>query len=178
MLRGVRPWAVWLAGLGVIGCCFAVGRALRDPEPQPPLDGTLTLTEQQKANIWAFDADNPVNGPYPGPPALLSADQRRAVESVASLASAGAETRVVSVVRRPYREAVCGLTNYQVPELHVWMVWFEGPFRRVIGSHGLAVSPYAVPSKMYLVDAETFVSQQSFAPWPLKRDPTANCRPD
>jgi hypothetical protein len=57
----------------------------------------------------------------------------------------------------------------------VYLVVFEGPFRAVIGGNGFQASPYQVPSKAYVVDATSFVSQQSFAPWPLKRDPKADC---
>ena len=35
--------------------------------------------------------------------------------------------------------------------------------------------PPEPPSKAYVVDAADFVSQQSFAPWPLPQDPKANC---
>ena len=176
----MRVWAGLLASAGILLGCFAAGRALDSSlAPVAPLDGTLTLTEEQKAEIWRTDPNNPANGPFPGAGPEFDENERAAINAVVRLAWAGALTTVASVERMSYREAMCGLATYPIPEGDVFAVWLKGPFQTPVFSipYGVSAADFnkEFPSKLYLVDATSFVSQQSFAPWPLPRDPKANC---
>ncbi len=99
----------------------------------------------------------------------------------AGLARAGAETKVAEVKRTTYESVMCGrqATFDRTPRM-VWMVWLDGPFRFLAHPPPYGLTPLPEPdSILYVIDAETFVSQQSFAPWPLPRTiADANCPPE
>jgi hypothetical protein len=121
--------------------------------------------------VDAFSPDYPANGPFPGPDANLSEDQARAVDAAAVFAFAGAQTTVVSVERSTYHQVMCGRMSVGAgPDFPVWLVWFKGPFRNVVTSQPA--------SKLYVIDARTFQSLQTFAPWPIAPAAKANCPPE
>jgi hypothetical protein len=121
----------------------------------------------------------PKDAPFPGPDTSLSEEQQLAVKVVTQLSFAGGLTKVHSVELTTYNDAMCGRVGSYVPsDRPVWMVWFEGPFRTFIPSGVGGVPPPEPPAKMHVVDAISYVSQQSFAPWPLPRDPSVRCPPD
>lgn len=120
------------------------------------------------------------NQPFPGPDPSLPEDAQRAVVVAASLAHAGAATKVAEVTLTTYEAVMCGRqSGYDRTPRMVWTVWLQGPFRFMVRTlpHGLMVLPEP-DSVLYVLDAETFVSQQSFSPWPLPRTiANANCPP-
>ena len=134
--------------------------------------------------VDVFSPDYPANGPFPGPDIVLSDDQQRAVEASAGFALAGAQTTVVSVELSTYRKVMCGRMDIGVgPDFPVWLVWFKGPFRKVITplnpmTRRVGPVPVEPPTKLYVVDARTFQSRQTFAPWPIAPSPKANCPPE
>lgn len=121
----------------------------------------------------------PKDAPFPGPDPSLSSEQQLAVNVATQLSFAGGLTKVHSVELTTYNDAMCGrVGSYVYSDRPVWMVWFEGPFRTFIPS-GLGGAPPPEPSsKMYVVDAISYVSQQYFAPWPLPRDSSVKCPPE
>lgn len=121
------------------------------------------------------------NQPFPGPDAALPDDAQHAVTVAADLARAGAETKVVEVKLTTYESVMCGRqATYDHTPRMVWMVWLQGPFRFLGHPPPYGLTPLPEPdSILYVIDAETFVSQQSFSPWPLPRTiADADCPPE
>ncbi len=151
----------WVVGLVAVAALFAGGSWFLVRQAD---HATESPAAAQSAAIAPGDPDLARNQPFPGPDPSLPEDAQHAVTMAAGLARAGAETKVAEVKRTTYES----------------VVWLDGPFRFLAHPPPYGLTPLPEPdSILYVIDAETFVSQQSFAPWPLPRTiADANCPPE
>ena len=158
-------WAVGLVALAALvagGWWFLVRQNEHATEsPAAPMPATNAPPEPSSLR----------NQPFPGPDPSLPEDAQRAVTVAATLAQAGAETKVAQVKLTTYEAVMCGRqSNYDHTPRMVWTVWLQGPFRFMAHPFPGGITPTPEPdSILSVLDAESFVSQQSFAPWPLPR---------
>jgi len=109
----------------------------------------------------------------------LRGDAHRAAEVALALAPGRGFTAViVSVSEESYRDLMCGRQSFAVEDRPVWAVALLIVSRRV-SSPPPGVTPEdpaTLPTTMlFIIDAATFDSLQTFSPWPLARAPGSNC---
>lgn len=165
-------------GLAVIAALAAGGLWLADRDGRDTVESAAGAAPVVAAP-WAPGL--PRNQPFPGPDTGLPADAQHAVTVAAELARAGAETKVTEVKLTTYEAVMCGrMASYDHTPRMVWIVGLEGPFRFLAASLPSGAEPPAEQaSVLYVLDAASFASQQSFSPWPLPRTiANAKCPPE